>query len=173
VAVTCTPASGSTFLLGTTTVSCSANDKAGNAASSSFKVTVSGGVVITLLDSNGKGLCGAVVQYYYKNGWKSFGTTGSDGAARMFLAAGTYNSQIAYAGASQQLSQNVAANANVVFRTVQVHSDSGKCTSYFAGGWKTFTQDMELLPSAYTFRFSDRTKDTTYRLIVGAIIHIH
>jgi hypothetical protein len=36
----CTPASGSTFAIGTTTVTCSATDNAGNAASGSFTVTV-------------------------------------------------------------------------------------------------------------------------------------
>jgi hypothetical protein len=40
VAVTCAPASGSTFPLGTTTVNCNATDKAGNTASASFTVTV-------------------------------------------------------------------------------------------------------------------------------------
>ena len=40
VAVVCTPASGSTFALGTTTVNCSATDAAGNEATSSFSVTV-------------------------------------------------------------------------------------------------------------------------------------
>ena len=39
-AVTCSPASGSTFALGTTTVSCSATDAAGNPAIGSFHVTV-------------------------------------------------------------------------------------------------------------------------------------
>jgi hypothetical protein len=38
--VTCTPTSGSTFPLGDTTVGCSATDRAGNEARSSFKVTV-------------------------------------------------------------------------------------------------------------------------------------
>ncbi|HSL23637.1 MAG TPA: Ig-like domain-containing protein [Vicinamibacterales bacterium] len=38
--VTCVPASGSTFPLGTTTVSCSATDPAGNAASGSFTIAV-------------------------------------------------------------------------------------------------------------------------------------
>ncbi|HUD02639.1 MAG TPA: Ig-like domain-containing protein [Candidatus Paceibacterota bacterium] len=38
--VSCTPASGSTFALGITTVTCSATDKAGNSSSSSFTVTV-------------------------------------------------------------------------------------------------------------------------------------
>jgi hypothetical protein len=38
--VTCTPASGSTFPLGTTTVNCSTTDKAGNTTSESFMVSV-------------------------------------------------------------------------------------------------------------------------------------
>ncbi|MEW5849601.1 MAG: HYR domain-containing protein [Myxococcota bacterium] len=37
---TCSPASGSTFVLGTTTVTCSATDAAGNTGSASFSVTV-------------------------------------------------------------------------------------------------------------------------------------
>ena len=40
LAVTCSPASGSTFPVGTTTVHCSASDGAGNSASASFRVTV-------------------------------------------------------------------------------------------------------------------------------------
>lgn len=40
VAVTCSPASGSTFALGTTTVQCSATDLHSNTATGSFKVTV-------------------------------------------------------------------------------------------------------------------------------------
>ncbi|NJD57044.1 MAG: HYR domain-containing protein [Nitrospirae bacterium] len=40
VTVTCTPASGSTFALGTTTVKCNASDAAGNIANGSFTVTV-------------------------------------------------------------------------------------------------------------------------------------
>ena len=40
VAVTCAPGSGSTFPLGTTTVTCAATDAAGNSSSSSFTVTV-------------------------------------------------------------------------------------------------------------------------------------
>jgi hypothetical protein len=40
VAVSCTPASGSTFALGDTTVNCSATDAAGNTANGSFKISV-------------------------------------------------------------------------------------------------------------------------------------
>jgi hypothetical protein len=39
-AVTCTPASGATFAIGTTTVTCSATDAAGNTGTGSFTVTV-------------------------------------------------------------------------------------------------------------------------------------
>jgi len=321
IPITCTPASGSTFPLGTNTVTCSATDKTGNKASASFKVTVTPSsstvtVTVKLLDSNKNGLSSGVVQYY-SGGWLSFGTTGSDGTVSMALPSGTYAFKISYngasqqksqdirtdpnvifqttlvtmkllsstntelgggaqyyaggwktfgagattttmqllpltytfhisyggasqqmsqnvatnpnvvfkttlvtmklvsstnaelsggaqyyaggwktfgggkttttmellpvtyafqvswAGASQKKSQNVATNPNVVFQTVQVHSDSGKCTSYYAGGWRTFTQDMELLPGTYTFRFSDKTANTSYALVVGAVKHIH
>jgi hypothetical protein len=40
--VTCTPAAGSTFAIGTTTVTCVATDAAGNATTKSFVVTVRG-----------------------------------------------------------------------------------------------------------------------------------
>jgi hypothetical protein len=40
LAVTCSPASGSTFPVGTTTVRCSASDASGNTASATFRVTV-------------------------------------------------------------------------------------------------------------------------------------
>jgi hypothetical protein len=41
-AVTCSPASGATFAIGTTTVSCSAQDTRGNRANGTFRVTVQG-----------------------------------------------------------------------------------------------------------------------------------
>src|SRR5262249_2481263 len=45
--VTCTPASGSTFPVGTTTVNCTATDAAGNYSSGSFKVTVNPATSVT------------------------------------------------------------------------------------------------------------------------------
>ena len=40
--ITCSPVSGSTFAIGTTTVNCSASDPAGNSTSGSFQVVVNG-----------------------------------------------------------------------------------------------------------------------------------
>jgi hypothetical protein len=50
--VTCTPPSGSTFAIGTKTVTCSATDKHGNSASASFPVTVTAGVALIALDAS-------------------------------------------------------------------------------------------------------------------------
>jgi hypothetical protein len=67
--ITCTPASGSTFPLGTTTVTCSATDKAGNKAEGSFNVIVQDKTAPVLtLPSNGistkaTGISGAQVTY--------------------------------------------------------------------------------------------------------------
>jgi cellobiose-specific phosphotransferase system component IIC len=126
-------------------------------------------VTMKLLSSTGQELSGGA--QYNAGGWKTFGAGTT--TATMELLPLTYTFKISYGGASQQKSQNVATNANVVFQTVQVHSDSGKCTSYLAGSWRTFSQDMELLPGTYTFRFSDGTANTSYTLVVGAVNHIH
>jgi hypothetical protein len=66
--VTCTPASGSTFAIGTTTVTCSATDAAGNTGSKSFAVTIRDTTVPTLslpanLTLEATGPAGATVSY--------------------------------------------------------------------------------------------------------------
>ncbi|HEX7526227.1 MAG TPA: HYR domain-containing protein, partial [Gaiellaceae bacterium] len=68
VSVACTPASGATFPLTTTTVSCSATDSSNNTATGSFTVTVSDSAAPTLhLPSNiraeATGSSGAVVTF--------------------------------------------------------------------------------------------------------------
>ncbi len=126
-------------------------------------------VTIKLVDSDGKGLSGGVIEYY-SNGWKTIGTTPSNGelAYNFPETLGTYNFRLSYAGASQSKSQNIATNPNVVFQTSKVTMkllDSannelpGGGAQYYAGNWKTFgsgnaTAYMELLPLTYNFRLS-------------------
>jgi hypothetical protein len=54
VGAVCAPASGSTFPVGTTTVSCAATDVAGNATSGSFTVTVNAAAPVITLRINGQ-----------------------------------------------------------------------------------------------------------------------
>ncbi|MGA8810845.1 MAG: HYR domain-containing protein, partial [Thermoanaerobaculia bacterium] len=66
VTATCSPASGSTFDLGTTTVNCIAYDSQGNAGFGSFNVTVSNGPVLTLpapITAEATSSAGAAVSY--------------------------------------------------------------------------------------------------------------
>jgi HYR domain-containing protein len=50
--LTCSPASGSVFPIGTTIVSCTATDDAGNSASDTFKITVRSAAqqIVALID---------------------------------------------------------------------------------------------------------------------------
>ena len=69
VSVTCAPASGSTFALGTTTVTCSATDDAGNTATETFDVTVQDTTAPTItnvpanITAEATGADGAAVTY--------------------------------------------------------------------------------------------------------------
>lgn len=108
---------------------------------------------------------------YYASGWKTF-DNGST-TTSMELLPTSYTFRVSYGGASVQKQQNVNADQLVVFQTGQVHSDSAAATQYYAGGWKTVVQDMELLPASYPFKFNDGTPQTTYPLTAGVVNHIH
>jgi hypothetical protein len=127
-------------------------------------------VTMKLLESDGMTVLNAGAEYY-AGGWNTFdgGTT----TTTMELLPVSYSFRVSYGGASQQKSQNVGSDPNVVFQTGQVHSDSGTCTQYYASGWKAFTQDMELLPVSYAFRFSDGTPQTSYTIAAATTTHIH
>ena len=108
---------------------------------------------------------------YYASGWNTFGSGST--TTSMELLPTNYTFRVTYGGASVQKQQDVSSDPQVVFQTVAVHSDSETATQYYASGWQTFTQDMELLPGDYPFRFSDGTPQTTFTLTAGEVNHIH
>ena len=123
-------------------------------------------VVIQLKNSGGTGIGGGVAKYY-SGSWHYIGTTDSSGQVSMELLPINYAFSIDYAHGHNEKWQNVGTNPAVTFQTGQVHSSSTACTQYYSGGWWTFSQDMELLPGKYLFRFNDKTPDTWYTVVAA------
>jgi len=128
-------------------------------------------VVLRLLNSSGAPLDTGAAQYY-SGAWRTVGNT-SGGQVATELMAGTYSFSMSYAFTQQQKTQNIAADPVVIFQTGRVSSASNSCTGYYAGGWRTFVNNMDLLPGTYTFQFNDGTAQTNSSVIAGATTGIH
>ena len=122
-------------------------------------------VSMTLLDSTGLNELPAGAQYY-ANGWKTFGSGTT--TTTMELLPVSYSFAVNFAGGRVETSQNVSGASEVVFRTGQVHSNSGTCTQYYASGWQTFLQDMELLPGTYPFKYP-APPDKSFPISAGVV----
>lgn len=90
----CSPASGSTFPVGTTTVNCAATDTSSNTASCSFTVTVALACTITcpanIVVNNAPGQCGASVSFA-PTASSGCGTVTCSPASGSFFPVGTTN----------------------------------------------------------------------------------
>ncbi len=129
------------------------------------------GVVMQLKDSSGSPIDTGTPSYY-ASGWHTLPDT-SGGESSVEMLSGSYSFAMVYNGTRQQQnSVNIASENPVVFHTGQVVSDSGNATGYYASGWKSFTSGDELLPGAYTFKFSDQA-NTSENVTAGIVNHIH
>ncbi|GEM_PF-2561193 len=126
---------------------------------------------IKLLDSNGDGLEGGIGSYYL-SGWKSAGTTDTDGNIFVLLDEDVtkLSVRMKWAGYTQQQSNvDITTTNPVIFQTIPMVArleDSGGngladgVASYYASGWKSLgttaadgnTPALELLPGKYSFR---------------------
>jgi Tol biopolymer transport system component len=156
------------------TYASAANQKTQNVDTDPTVVFQTQHVVVELKDSTGSPITDTATIQYYAGGWQTFGTgSTSGGQASMELLPKSYAFRLTHSYAAVEKSQDIGADPAVAFQTGRVHSSSGLCTHYYAGGWRTFTNDMELLPLAYSFRFSDGTPDTEYTVVAGAQTDIH
>ncbi len=144
-----------------------------NVGADSYVVFQTQQVTFELRDSDGNPLDTGTVQYY-SGGWRTLGVGSTvDGQASMELLPNSYTFRLTHAYAAVDNSQDVVADPAVAFQTARVHSSSGLCTHYYADGWRAFTNDMELLPLACAFRFTDGTPDTKYTVVPGAQTDVH
>ena len=152
-------------------------EKGGQNVASTPTVTFqTANVIVELKDSAGALMpdsAGTGAVQYYAGGWRDFGVTVNGQASKELLPL-TYSFAMNYAFARQQLNgQDVNANQTVAFQTGQVHSVSGTAVQYYAGGWRSFVQDMQLLPGMYTFRFNDGNPNQAVPISGGIANSIH
>lgn len=163
------------FSAGVTTVTWTATDSNGNAVQATQRVTVHAvngdNVTVYLLNSDGEGISGAVVQYV-DYCWTTMGTTGSDGSVSIPKPQGKTDLQVmvTYAQSDKQITQNIITNPVIIFNTVKAvvalkdaHGTgiSGGEVTYSGAQWTTIGTTnssgevtKELLPGSYTFTMS-------------------
>ncbi len=101
--------------------------------------------------SSGVGIEGALVQYY-ASGWKTLGTTDASGSVRGELIPANTTFRITHNGQTLQTTQDTRVDPVVPYQTGAVLQGVGPAVlRYYASGWKTFDEGVELLPVNTTF----------------------
>ncbi|MEO7794825.1 MAG: hypothetical protein ABIV06_08635, partial [Thermoanaerobaculia bacterium] len=112
-------------------------------------------VTIRLRDSAGGPLESSLTEFY-AGGWRTFGPT-AGGEVHKELLPASYTFALTFLGQRNTKVQDVGTSPAVVFQTGAVVSASATCNAFYAGGWRIFTQGMQILPAAYSFRFTTGT----------------
>lgn len=130
-------------------------------------------VTVQLDDSGHNPLDGGNASYY-AGSWRTIGNT-AGGAVSVEMLSGNYSFAMSYLGGRSQLNGVAISNgpATVAFQTGKVISVSESATSYYASGWRPFTQGMQLLGGTYTFSFNDATPNALLTVVGGQENHIH
>jgi hypothetical protein len=152
-------------------------EKGGQNVASTPTVTFqTANVIVELKDSVGALIpdsAGTGAVQYYAGGWRDFGTTVGGQVSKQLLPL-TYSFSMSYAFARQEKGgQNVFTTPIIGFQTGQVHSESATAVQYYAGGWRSFAQDMQLLPVSYPFHFNDGSPNQTVPIAAGITTMIH
>ncbi len=105
----------------------------------------------------------AVAQYYAR-GWNSFGDldagqTSKELLPRLLLV------RMIHKDARQVIFGNTRTDPVFSFRTGKVNCPT--CTSYYARGWREFSDGMQLLPRWYRFEFDDGSRSRRIRIRAG------
>ncbi len=103
---------------------------------------------------------------YYAGGWKPLGDLAGGTASKQLLPL-SYKVKLLHMGGTAVLTQDISVQPLVTFQTGAVTCST--CTHYYAGGWKAFSDGMQLLPGDYKFRFNDGTPDTIVPIAGGVV----
>ena len=85
--------------------------------------------------------------------WYTWGNLNASGYRDVQLFPGSYKFKVTYMFTGQELFPVVSVGAGIQSFYFQTGQVIGPCiTQYSTGAWRTFTNGMELMPGAYTFR---------------------
>ena len=140
-----------------------------NDSNVNFQTTLA---TIRLLDSTGSVLeTDSALAKFYSGGWQTIGYA-DDGTISKELLPKNYTFNLNYKSKSINKIQNIGSDNVIDFATGEVVCDSGICTSYYSGGWQSFSNGEQLLPGNYTFRFNDGTPNTVITIVSGETTNV-
>lgn len=126
-------------------------------------------ITLELIDDDEAALGEGGSAAYYASGWRTFGDTDTGGTVTKELLPVSYSFAMTYQGSRQQISKTT--DQTVTFQTGEIQS-CGTATSYYASGWRTFSEGLQLLPSKVSFHFNDGRPMLTMNIVAGAVNNI-